>query len=239
MSAPNPPAIPGVGEKPPTPGEFDLIGFCLPFTMAPPTVVLNAIRAAESIAVRGIPGAVVECGVWRGGASMAMALRLQSLGQARDFFLYDTFDGMSEPTADDTDPAGLPAAQLLQNSPKDEHNHIWAYAPFEKVRQNFESTGYPGERLHFIQGKVEDTIPATLPEKIALLRLDTDWYASTKHELAHLYPLLESGGVLILDDYGYWSGAKKAADEYFRESGLGLHPVPDGYSNSAHWMLKP
>jgi O-methyltransferase len=66
-----------------------------------------------------------------------------------------------------------------------------------------------------VKGKVEDTIPANIPERIALLRLDTDFYRSTRHELEHLYPRLERGGVLIIDDYGAYVGARQATDEYF------------------------
>src|SRR5690606_24776929 len=80
---------------------------------------------------------------------------------------------------------------------------------------NMVSTGYPMERCHFVEGKVEDTIPATVPDRISLLRLDTDWYESTRHELEHLWPLLQPGGVLIIDDYGHFEGARKAVDEYF------------------------
>jgi O-methyltransferase len=66
---------------------------------------------------------------------------------------------------------------------------------------------------------VEDTLPDQAPERIALLRLDTDWYASTKHELEQLYPRLAEGGVLIVDDYGHYEGARRAVDEYFRAAG--------------------
>jgi len=66
-----------------------------------------------------------------------------------------------------------------------------------------------------VAGAVEDTLPDRAPMEIALLRLDTDWYASTKHELETLYPRLVSGGVLMLDDYGHWTGCRKAVDEYF------------------------
>ena len=75
-------------------------------------------------------------------------------------------------------------------------------------------TGYPEQRLHFVPGLVEETIPAQVPEGISLLRLDTDYYASTKHELTHLYPRIAAGGVLLIDDYGHWAGCKKAVDEY-------------------------
>jgi hypothetical protein len=191
--------------------------------------------------VQDIPGDVVECGVWRGGVSMAMASRLSMAGQAKDLYLYDTFDGMSEPTENDVAPSGQKAEVLLKNLAKDEQNHIWAFAPIDKVRSNVESVGYPAEKIKFVKGKVEETIPETMPEKIALLRLDTDWYESTKHELLHLYPLLVSGGVLILDDYGYWAGARKAVDEFFETLNAKpeLNIVYDGIANSARWAIKP
>ena len=81
------------------------------------------------------------------------------------------------------------------------------------------STGYPVGNIRLLKGKVEDTIPGTMPAKIALLRLDTDWYESTKHELTYLFPLLEKSGVLIIDDYGAWQGARKAVDEYLKDNG--------------------
>ncbi len=82
------------------------------------------------------------------------------------------------------------------------------------------STGYPKEKIHLIKGKVEDTIPENIPKEIALLRLDTDWYESTKHELIHLFPLLKPNGILIIDDYGHWEGARKAVDEYISDNNI-------------------
>jgi hypothetical protein len=79
--------------------------------------------------------------------------------------------------------------------------------------------GYPKEKLHYVQGKVEDTIPGAAPGQIALLRLDTDWYESTHHELIHLYPRLSAGGVLIVDDYGHWQGSRRAVDEWIAQTG--------------------
>ena len=77
----------------------------------------------------------------------------------------------------------------------------------------------PTPGVEFVQGRVENTLPAAAPPEIAVLRLDTDWYESTRHELEHLYPRLVDGGVLIVDDYGYWQGARQAVDEYFGETG--------------------
>jgi hypothetical protein len=88
-----------------------------------------------------------------------------------------------------------------------------------EVRAALLSTGYPAERVHLVEGRVEDTLPAAAPDAIALLRLDTDWYAGTKHELETLYPRLSPGGVLILDDYGHYEGARRAVDEYFADAG--------------------
>ncbi len=235
------PVIPSHRHINASPDELAWLKQSRPYTMTPPEVTLNAIRAAQYVAEYNIPGAVVECGVWRGGVSMAMASQLKMRGHVRDLYLYDTFDGMSEPTENDIAPSGQKAEVLLKNLAKDEQNHIWAFAPIDKVRSNVESVGYPAEKIKFVKGKVEETIPETMPEKIALLRLDTDWYESTKHELLHLYPLLVSGGVLILDDYGYWAGARKAVDEFFETLNAKpeLNIVYDGIANSARWAIKP
>jgi len=171
--------------------------------------------AVEYVVGNGVQGAFVECGVWRGGSSMAAALTYRKLGREDvDIFLFDTFDGMPQPgTEDILQSTGEKAAHLLAAS--DPKSGIWAYSPEEDVRRNLESTGYPADRLHFVKGLVEETIPAYAPEKISILRLDTDWYESTKHELFHLFPRLSRNGILILDDYGHWAGARKAVDEYF------------------------
>ena len=102
----------------------------------------------------------------------------------------------------------------------DQTSEIKAYAPIMDVRSNMESTGYPLSLLHFVQGKVEETVPSSAPDQISILRLDTDWYESTKHELLHLFPRLSRNGILIIDDYGDWVGARKAVDEYFAAHGL-------------------
>jgi hypothetical protein len=192
-----------------------------PYTMTTPPRVYALVRAVEYIAARGVPGALVECGVWRGGSMMAAALTLLRLGETdRDLYLYDTFAGMPPPSEADTTRTGERAADLLAQGDKD--SHIWAIASLDDVRGAVLGVGYPEERIHFVEGLVEETLPATAPEQIALLRLDTDWYASTKHELVHLYPRVAPGGVLILDDYGNWQGARRAVDEYLAESGVAL-----------------
>lgn len=165
----------------------------------------------------GIPGAIVECGVWRGGSIMLACRTLLALGsREREVCLFDTFEGMTEPEDDDVDPEGRPARELLARAaPSGDASSIWCVASQDEVRANVLGTGYPAARCRFIAGRVEDTLPAQAPERIALLRLDTDWYASTRHELEHLVPRLAEGGVLIIDDYGHWRGARRAVDEYF------------------------
>jgi len=143
----------------------------------------------------------------------------------RDLHLFDTFDGMPEPAEVDRRHDGKPAADMLARRP-DRSGRVWAIASLDDVRARMEETGYPAERIHFHRGLVQDTIPAQSPERIAILRLDTDWYDSTRHELEHLYDRLESGGVLLIDDYGYWQGARQAVDEFLEERNTRMLLLP-------------
>ena len=179
-------------------------------------------KAIDFIEQAGIPGAIVECGVWRGGSMMLVAHRLLALGRSdRDLYLFDTYEGLPRPDeAKDVDVWGNRAIDgWLPRQTSEESSH-WAEASLEDVRNNLLSTGYPEKRLHFVKGMVERTIPETAPAAIALLRLDTDWYASTKHEMEHLFPRLARNGVLIIDDYGHFEGARQAVDEYISTHNL-------------------
>lgn len=157
---------------------------------------------------------------------MAVAIALKKYcKEDRNLYLYDTFEGMPFPGVNDKTLHGIPASSLLKSSHKrnkSDADSIWCYASIEDVQRNIRLTSYPSENIHFIQGKVEDTLPEKAPEKIALLRLDTDWYESTVHEMEHLFPRLVRGGVLIVDDYGHWQGAKKAIDEYVEKNKVKL-----------------
>jgi hypothetical protein len=206
------------------------------YTMTTPPRVYALARAVEYVAAREIPGALVECGVWRGGSMMAAALTLLQLGVSdRDLYLFDTFAGMTAPTDEDVRRSGERAADLL--AVEGAESEVWAIASLEDVREAVLGVGYPAERIHFVKGPVEETLPASAPDKIALLRLDTDWYASTKHELVHLFPRLTRGGVLILDDYGYWQGARHAVDEYLAEHKVQL--LLNRIDNTGRIALKP
>ena len=200
---------------------------CKPYTMTGVERMYALFRAVSYVAQHDIPGCFAECGVWRGGSAMLMAKTLQHYGITdRKIYLYDTFEGMSEPSDDDFDLKGGKAADLLKNQQKSEASSVWCYASIEDVSANMYATGYPSEHLVAVKGMVENTIPAQSPaEGIALLRLDTDWYESTLHELRHLYPLLNREGVLIIDDYGHWQGCRKAVDEYFADKKMLFHRI--------------
>jgi len=197
--------------------ERSILGRIGPYTMTSPERVVALIKATRYVAEHRIPGAIVECGVWRGGSMMAAALTLLEAGDtSRDLYLFDTFEGMSAPTAKDRDASGKPAGDILASTP--EKTGVWCFATLEDVRGAMRATGYPEARIHMVQGKVESTIPHGGLTQIALLRLDTDWYESTFHELTHLYPMLSVGGVLIIDDYGHWQGAREATDQFLAEN---------------------
>jgi len=202
-----------------------------PYTLTSPQRVEALVKAVRYVVEREIAGAFVECGVWRGGSVLAMIKQLQALGITdRDIYLYDTFEGMTAPTEKDTSAFEEPALETWerdQSVSKQSWGGFFNESVFNEadVISLIEGTGYPRERLHFVKGRVEDTIPETCPDKVAILRLDTDWYESTRHELIHLYPQLQSGGVLIIDDYGHWDGARLAVDEYFADHPLLLHRI--------------
>jgi O-methyltransferase len=174
------------------------------------------IMACRYVAEREIKGDFVECGVWRGGNSIIAADVFRNLASRSGVWLFDTFSGMTAPTDADVNIRGESADEKYAQSIRDDHNE-WCYAPLEEVQANFSKVGLLTERVKFVKGDVAKTLSASteMPEVISVLRLDTDWYESTKAELETLYPKLTIGGVLIIDDYGHWGGSRKAVDEYF------------------------
>lgn len=191
-----------------------------PYTLTGPERVFSLIEAVKYLHHNQINGALVECGVWKGGSAMAMALTLQELAAPpRELYLYDTFAGMTAPTAVDVNWNGTKAEERFRKLDRGTHNE-WVYAPLEAVQKAMASTHYPREKIHYIKGKVEETIPQIVPATIALLRLDTDWYESTYHELKHLFDRVQKGGVIIIDDYGHWQGARQATDEFLAQANI-------------------
>lgn len=194
-----------------------------PYTKSTPERVFALCHAVRYVVRSHIPGAIVECGVWRGGSMMAAAYTLLLEHDTnRDLYLFDTFEGMPPPSHHDLRWDGAAASRVLAESDPADEEATWAAVSLDKVRNAMRTTGYDEARIHYVAGLVEETIPREAPASIALLRLDTDWYSSTKHELQHLFPRISRGGVLIIDDYGHWQGARRAVDEYLRDHRIHL-----------------
>lgn len=204
--------------------DIQIIREVKPFTMTSPERIYGLISAIRYLTANKITGDFVECGVWKGGSMMAAAKALLALKSTeRELHLFDTYAGMTAPSAKDgtrfdTESPDQTFVQL-KNS---DGTCQWCYSSLEETKRNMLSVGYPEAKIHFIKGRVEETIPEHAPAKIALLRLDTDFYESSKHEMIHLFPRLVSGGVLLLDDYGHWEGQRAAIDEYLAEQKVPL-----------------
>src|SRR4051812_20580099 len=203
------------------PADRAIIERCLTVSMTGVPRLQALVDAVRYVVSRDIPGAFAECGVWRGGSVLAMALTLQDIGSTdRHIWLYDTFEGMTAPTEQDVSVHGQPALETWQRA-ESSGEQAWGelFDPGEvgeaAVRDRVLATGYPSELVHTVKGPVEETIPEHAPDGLALLRLDTDWYESTRHELVHLYPLPAPHAVPIVADFGHWGGPRRAVEEYF------------------------
>lgn len=186
-------------------------------TMASRFRLIATAMAVKHVVHHGIKGDFVECGVYRGGNAILAAKILDLYGEKRSVWLFDTFNGMTEPTEADKGIFSKRMAKDKWRETLDGEQSSWCLASLEEVKMNVSRAGLNFEQFRFVEGDVLSTLsppPAEL-HQIAVLRLDTDWYESTRKELQSLYPRLERGGVLLIDDYGHWEGAKRAVDEYF------------------------
>lgn len=220
------------GEKLPietTAADAALISSLRPYTMTSSERLWSLLNAVRYVIDERLSGDFAECGVWRGGSVMAMAKQLNALGiNDRRIWLYDTFAGMTAPSDFDVEAGtGASAAQLLTGTEVGDGNNVWAHATRGDVEANLATTGYPAANFVYVEGDVAKTLLTSVPDSLSLLRLDTDWYESTKLGLEILYPRLLVGGVCILDDYGHWKGARKAVDDYFAATGHRpfMHPI--------------
>ena len=201
--------------------DIEIIKSVKPFTLTSIERRFALIQAVNYIIKNKIAGDIVECGVWKGGSIMAVTKTLLELkSYDKELYLFDTFEGIPKPTEFDVSYKDKLAIKEFEDQKIDNNSSDWLRIELDEVKKNVFSTGYNKEKFHFIKGKVEDTIPKNSPETISILRLDTDWYDSTRHELIHLFPRLVRGGIVIIDDYGFWRGAKKAVDEYFEENNI-------------------
>ena len=198
-----------------TDDDIALCEWVAEYTMTSPEKIVGLANAARYIAGRQIAGDIVECGVWRGGSAMVIARTLSLAGDTgRTIHLFDTFAGMTAPGPQDRLYDGTTAHTLLDRDQRRTADGYWCVADEHDVRSNLARCDYPADQVRLVVGDVIDTIPREAPALIALLRLDTDWYESTQHELAHLYERVSPGGVVIIDDYGHWLGSRRAVDEF-------------------------
>lgn len=193
--------------------SLELIEKVRPFTKSSPERLTSMLSALESVHTDKVQGDIVEIGVWRGGNIMLAMLMLPDRG----FWLYDTFNGMTVPD---------PVLDIKRDGWRaiDRYNlklaggTKWDAVSLYECKAGFYLVGLNPDKAHWVVGPVEETAKQTVPEKIAILRLDVDWYLPTKIALETFYPKVSAGGVLIVDDYGHWLGCQKAVDEYFNFS---------------------
>jgi len=196
--------------------DLKIIDFVKPYTLTDHQRLKSLLDGVEYIIKNKLPGSFVECGVWKGGSMMAVAKKLQDLNaDDRDIFLFDTFEGMSAPSEHDISQTGF--------NPLDESKSKHMENPLDLVKANLYKTNYPKSKIHFIKGKVEDTLSKYDTGEIAILRIDTDYYESTKTEMESLFPKIIKGGIIIIDDFGSWLGARKAVLEYIEKNKIQIY----------------
>ncbi len=202
----------------------DTVLYTRGYTLLNPEKLYAFIQAIRYIDRNEVAGDIVECGVWRGGAIMAAALTLNQLNAPeRKFYLYDTFSGMTRPTGKDKPMPGtgkIDLADVFEKTRTGEDSSNWCFATLDDVKRNLSKVPYDQSKFVLVEGKVEDTLHDVLPGPTSILRLDTDWYESTKQEMNYLVPLLVPKGVLIVDDYYRWAGNKEAVDEYLEHHNI-------------------
>ena len=200
-------------------------------SMTSPDRLLATLLAVKYVCNSDIEGDFVECGVWRGGNSIIALNVLNNYGSEKSIWMYDTYKGMTKPTKFDFENASGKYAEEEYNENLEKDYNNWCYASLEDVKKNVK----PHRKnidVKYIVGDILDTLnnDKNIPDRISVLRLDTDWYESTKKELEILYPRLSKGGVILVDDYGHWGGCKKAVDEYFDKSGRKPLFIPSDYT---------
>ena len=196
----------------------NLIEFIGEYSLTPLIRRWTLIKSLHYINKKKVIGDIVECGIWRGG-NLFLAKKIQDKYYKeikRKLYGFDTFEGMPEPSIHD----GVKVNKTYQNFKN--KNEPWTKASLDDVKNFSKKLFSDIDEFNFIKGKVEDTLKdnKNLPNKISLLRLDTDLYESTKIELNILYPLLVEKGILIIDDYGDFQGCRKAVDEYFSDKNV-------------------
>ena len=210
--------------------ERELIDICSKYSMTSLERMFALMKAINFIDENNVEGDFVECGVWKGGNLILFQKLNEKFKLNKKIYAYDTFEGMTEPEDIDETFDGKSSKDILNKLYKKNVNRkkniVIADCSIDEVKKNFEMYSN-SKNLICIKGSVEKTlnVKENLPKKISILRLDTDWYSSTKKELEILFPLLEKNGILIIDDYGFWKGARKAVDEYFLNKNITMFKI--------------
>ncbi len=209
--------------------DKDLINLVSNYSMTPQIRIFNLLQSLRHLKHKNIEGDYVECGVWKGGNLILFKKFLENENQKekKSIYAFDTFEGMTEPDKNDYDLSNHLDAIDLMKSDKNKSSNIWGVCSIENVKKNLSKNLKNLNGINLIKGPVEKTltIKENIPDCISLLRLDTDWYSSTKKELEVLYEKVTPGGIIIIDDYGHWGGAKKAVDEFFKDKYVWMHYV--------------
>ena len=205
--------------------EKEIIKLSDKYTMTDNITMWALIQSIKNVIQNKIDGDFVECGVWRGGNLILCQKYFNLQHIKKKIYGFDTFEGMVEPKEIDIDYRNIPASEQYSLFKSGEKSNL-VRCSLDEINKNIIET-VPKNNIKLIKGRVENTLleEKNLPEKISILRLDTDWYESTKIELEVLYPKLVSGGFLIIDDYGHFKGCRKAVDEYFKDNMPYLHYV--------------
>lgn len=208
--------------------DDDLIHLVKNYSMTPKIRIYNLLQALRHLKIKKIEGDYVECGVWKGGNILLFKKFLENEDTSkRNIYAFDTFEGMTVPDKNDFEISTNNTAIKLLQKDKNKETNVWGICSLDQVKRNISKHTKDLKNIYFVKGAVEKTLNESknIPEKISLLRLDTDWYQSTRKELEVLYEKVSSGGIIIIDDYGHWGGSRKAVDEFFSDKYVWMHYV--------------
>lgn len=202
---------------------------CFGYTMAGRRRLDNVQFCVENLLARGVPGDLIETGVWRGGTTILMRAILKKY-EVTDRLVWcaDSFEGLPVPTTTD-----IQAQPFSDFSDRD-----YLAVSLEQVQANFDRFGLLDDQVRFLKGWFCDTLPTAPVGRLALLRMDGDLYSSTMDALKNLYPKMSPGGYVIVDDYKSWPACQRAVDEYRQEHGIHAEIV-DIDAQAVYWQVPP
>ena len=186
----------------------------------------NVVKSVSSVVKDGVEGDLIETGVWRGGATIMMCGVLKAYGDTtRKVWVADSFEGLPEPDA----------ARFPADTGDELHKQTGLAVGVNQVKHNFERYGLLDDQVEFLVGWFKDTLPAAPTDTIAVARLDGDMYASTIQAIEALYPALQPGGFLIIDDFGSHASQAGAAIHDYRAKHRITEKIVDIDGMGAFW----